>query len=140
MRDRVFRDPVHGLIELRAGMFFTIWYGVLDRRDWTLDYASAGHHPSFVWSPDGTPLQALQTPNLVIGAMDGVDFDAGRTRLRSGQKLYIFSDGVFEGHDAQGDAPDGWQVYAWRPATMNDESRLPPMRSRNGQPHRARMR
>lgn len=79
-----------------AGMFFTIWYGVLDRRDWTLDYASAGHHPSFVWSPDGTPLQALQTPNLVIGAMDDVTFDAARTQLRPGQKLYIFSDGVFE--------------------------------------------
>ncbi len=57
-----------------------------------------------------------------------------------GPRLAYFSDGVFEGHDAQGDAPDGWQVYAWRPATMNDESRLPPMRSRNGQPHRARMR
>ena len=57
-----------------------------------------------------------------------------------GPRLAYFSDGVFEGHDAQGDAPDGWQVYAWRPATMNDESRLPPMRSRNGQPHRVRMR
>lgn len=83
-------------MEGHAGMFFTIWYGVLDRRSWTLDYASAGHHPSFVWSPDGAPLLALQTPNLVIGAMEGVDFAAAQTRLRPGQKLYVFSDGVFE--------------------------------------------
>ena len=102
--DTDFRDPAQVLrglnamfqMESHGGMFFTIWYGVLDRRDWTLHYASAGHHPSFVWSPDGAPLQALQTPNLVIGAMDDVSFDAAHAQLRPGQKLYIFSDGVFE--------------------------------------------
>jgi serine phosphatase RsbU (regulator of sigma subunit) len=83
-------------MEGHAGMFFTIWYGVLDRRGWVLDYASAGHHPSFVWSPDGAPLQALHTPNLVIGAMEGVPFAAARATLMPGQRLYIFSDGVFE--------------------------------------------
>lgn len=79
-----------------AGMFFTIWYGVLDRRDWSLEYASAGHHPSVVWSPEGMVLRELHTPNLLIGAMDGIEFASARTQLRPGQKLYIFSDGVFE--------------------------------------------
>jgi hypothetical protein len=45
-----------------------------------------------------------------------------------GPRLAHFIDGTFEGLDAQGDAPDGWQVYAWRPANANDTARLPPPR------------
>ncbi len=99
-----FADPAQVLTRLNAvypmdshaGMFFTIWYGVLDLRSLRLDYASAGHHPAYLWSAGGAALQPLQTRNLVIGAMPDVPFDAGSTTLARGQKLYLFSDGVFE--------------------------------------------
>ena len=75
-------------------MFFTIWYGVLDQRSGNLDFASAGHHPAYVLR--GGALVPLHTPNLVIGAMPEVPFTAGEARLAAGEKLYLFSDGVFE--------------------------------------------
>ena len=50
-----------------------------------------------------------------------------------GPRLAYYTDGSFEGHDAEGDGPDGWQVYAWRPATIHDAARLPPMATRDAQ-------
>ena len=41
-----------------------------------------------------------------------------------GPRLADFIDGRFE----TGDEPDGWQVYAWRPANASDAARLPPLR------------
>ena len=90
-------------MDRHAGMFFTIWYGVHDARTGSLDYASGGHHPAFVLGP-GAPPQPLQTRNLVIGAMPDAPFTAGRAALMPGQRLYIFSDGVFEIEPRDGSA------------------------------------
>jgi serine phosphatase RsbU (regulator of sigma subunit) len=102
--DTNFADPAQVLTRLNAmfqmdrhaGMFFTIWYGVYDDRSGCLDYASAGHHPAYLWHPNDGTLQPLQTRNLVIGAMPDIVFRAGRAQLAAGQRLYVFSDGVFE--------------------------------------------
>ena len=99
-----FGDPAQVLSSLNTmfqmdnhgGMFFTIWYGVLDQRSWRLDYASAGHHPAYLAAAGGGELTPLQTRNLVIGAMPGVPFNADSSTVMPGQRLYLFSDGVFE--------------------------------------------
>lgn len=101
--DTDFADPAQVLARLNAvfqmerhgGMFFTIWYGVHDARTGALDFASAGHHPAYIVA-DGRPPEPLQTRNLVIGAMPDIAFRAGRAALRPGERLYVFSDGVFE--------------------------------------------
>lgn len=100
-------------MDSHAGMFFTIWYGVLDQRTGTLRYACGGHHPAYVWTPGAAALQPLHTRNLVIGAMPDVAFSAGQAVLSRGQRLYLFSDGVFEIVTADGQAfslPDFLQL------------------------------
>ena len=97
-----FANPGQVLARLNAmfqmddhgGMFFTIWYGVLHQPSGRLDYASAGHHPAYVLRSHA--LVPLQTPNLVIGAMPDMPFTADDAVLAPGEKLYLFSDGVFE--------------------------------------------
>ena len=74
----------------------TMWYGVLDTRSGAMVYASAGHHPAYVRPPASDELRPLQTRNLVIGAMPDVPFRAEQAQLARGDRLYIFSDGVFE--------------------------------------------
>ena len=99
-----FGSPAQVLVRLNAlfqmdshdGMFFTMWYGVLDTRDRSIVYASAGHHPAFVRPSASDELRPLQTRNLVIGAMPDVPFRAEQAQLARGDRLYIFSDGVFE--------------------------------------------
>lgn len=99
-----FADPGQVLARLNeqfqmdshGGMFFTIWYGVLDITSGLIDFAAAGQHPAYVARAAGGPLLPLSTRNLVIGAMPGMPFTASRAQLLSGDRLYLFSDGVFE--------------------------------------------
>jgi sigma-B regulation protein RsbU (phosphoserine phosphatase) len=79
-----------------GGMFFTIWYGVLDLRTLEIEFAAAGQHPAYVARPGRDGLLPLVTRNLVIGAMPGMAYAKARAQLARGDRLYLFSDGVFE--------------------------------------------
>ncbi len=89
-------------MDRHGGMFFTIWYGVLELPQRLLRYASAGQHPAYVLGAAGaagvaaTAPLPLATRNLVIGAMPDAEFDSAQTRLQAGDRLFLFSDGVFE--------------------------------------------
>lgn len=89
------------------GMFFTMWYGVFDRRDRSLVYAGAGHPPTLVSSAQG--LRQLDSDGMMIGVVPEYEVENSRTSLEAGDKVYLYSDGVYEieksdgriwGHDA----------------------------------------
>jgi pSer/pThr/pTyr-binding forkhead associated (FHA) protein len=71
-----FGDPAQVLEQLNAvfpmdghgGMFFTIWYGVLDLATRELRYSSAGQHPAYALGGPGSVPRPLAARNLVIGA------------------------------------------------------------------------
>jgi serine phosphatase RsbU (regulator of sigma subunit) len=111
-------------MESHDGMFFSVWYGVFNVDTRELRYASGGHHPSYLRPPTG-PLEALQTRNLVIGAMPGIPFRDARTQVEPGSRLYIFSDGVFEvatGDGGQWGLPDFLPLLDAAPAQGLSES------------------
>jgi serine phosphatase RsbU (regulator of sigma subunit) len=83
-------------MEAHGNMFFTLWYGVFDATTRTLAYASAGHHPAYLVSPERDRASALRTPGIVIGAMEDPGYAAQTTDVPPGTMLYVFSDGVFE--------------------------------------------
>lgn len=83
-------------MDSHGGMFFTIWYGVLDLRTLEIEFAAAGQHPAYVARPGQAALMPLVTRNLVIGAMPGMPYTQARAQLARGDRLYLFSDGVFE--------------------------------------------
>jgi len=83
-------------MESHDGMYFSAWYGVYDIRTRLLRYASAGHHPAYLVDSARESARPLQTRNLVIGAMPGLDFSAASVEVAPGSNVYVFSDGVFE--------------------------------------------
>jgi hypothetical protein len=83
-------------MERHADMYFTMWYGVYDLATRRLDYASAGHHPSYLLPADRSEAVVLRTANPMIGAMPGRAYKADSTIVPPGASLYVFSDGVFE--------------------------------------------
>ncbi|MCB2046632.1 MAG: SpoIIE family protein phosphatase [Novosphingobium sp.] len=83
-------------MEDHAGLYFTIWYGVYDARSRVLTYASGGHHPSFLVSPDKGSAFPLQTRNVIIGAMPAMSFTQSSVEVPPGSSVYMFSDGVYE--------------------------------------------
>jgi serine phosphatase RsbU (regulator of sigma subunit) len=99
-----FRSPAAVLTSLNArfpmdshgGLFFTMWYGVYDARDRTLRYASAGHHPAFLVTPERQTPQPLGMSALMIGAFGGYEYKVAETTVPPDSTVYLFSDGVFE--------------------------------------------
>ena len=88
--NRVFNMNSHG------GMYFTTWYGVYHSVKKRIDYASAGHPPAFLVSPDRRHLERLRTKNMPTGTMSTSVRHTGSVRLDPGSWLYLFSDGVYE--------------------------------------------
>ena len=91
-------------MERHGGMFFTIWYGVLELPQRLLRFASAGQHPAYVLAAgeSSASAQPLATRNLVIGAMPDAEFESAEAQLQPGDRLFLFSDGVFEIVTTQG--------------------------------------
>ncbi|MBU7583525.1 MAG: SpoIIE family protein phosphatase [Nostoc sp. TH1S01] len=79
--------------------YFTIWYGVYDRIQHQLVYANAGHPPAILLSGTSqTNLQVkqLSSLDLPIGFLPEVEFVEAVLDIADNSTLYIFSDGVYE--------------------------------------------
>ena len=77
-------------------MYFTLWYGIYNRTTRILEYASGGHPPSILVRAKGTEIKHLMTHGIVIGGMPGAPFPQASIEIEPNDKLYVFSDGVYE--------------------------------------------
>jgi sigma-B regulation protein RsbU (phosphoserine phosphatase) len=97
-------DPTRTLQALNAafpmarhdGMYFTIWYGIYNKRTRELSWSGGGHPPSFLLR--GGTLRRLESTTYMIGIVEDYDAPTERITIEPGDRLYLFSDGVFELH------------------------------------------
>lgn len=85
--------------------YFTIWYGVYNRISRQLTYASAGHPPAVLisQSPASTAkIQRLKTPGMPVGMFPDAPYVDNCCDVEDLSTLYIFSDGVYEIHQPDG--------------------------------------
>ena len=97
-----FSDPAAVLAALsrefpvsRHGRFLTIWYGVLDLAASELSFSTAGHPPAVMVRREGEP-RLLSTNGIVSGCKEGATYENMRCLLRTGDSLFIYSDGAYE--------------------------------------------
>ena len=86
-------------MEKHNNMYFTIWYGVYDKRQRLISYSCGGHPPAvLITGQDEASARPvlLETGGTIIGAMTGVKFRTAVHELQPYAKLYIFSDGAYE--------------------------------------------
>jgi len=86
-------------------MFFTIWYGVYKKSTRELTYASGGHPPALLIGGNAagdSRATLLRTPNSVIGGFSGVTYEKRECLVGEHDRLYIFSDGVYEVEKSDG--------------------------------------
>ena len=106
------RDPAAVLAHLNQRIqisqthckYLTMWYGVYDVGDRRLTYASAGHPPALLIGDDWSErsLQLLKTPGMPIGLFAESHYQNAIASVGSGSTLYLFSDGVYEFPDLEG--------------------------------------
>lgn len=90
-------------IDNPASMFVTLFIGVLDLNTGTLKYTNAGHNPPYIVKPDSTIAALNQRHGPIVGAIDGITYSEGSIVLKPKDKLLLFTDGVTEAMNINGD-------------------------------------
>jgi len=89
-------------MENHNNLYFTIWYGVYNGVKKTLTHVSGGHPPALLVKPSGE-LSEIVSKNLIPGTMPQVVYEAKVIDIPTPLRLYVFSDGVYEVHNAGGE-------------------------------------
>ncbi len=82
--------------------FITLFYGLLDVDRKTLQYANAGHNAPVLTREDGVQVR-LEQGGLIVGAFQESVYDQGEIDLRPGDRLVMFTDGLSEAVDGNGE-------------------------------------
>ena len=93
-----------------ANRFVTLFYAELDPQNGTLSFLNAGHNPPLIVHTGGT-MEQLASGGLPLGIMSNADFREGRTKLYPGDVLVIYSDGVSEATNPNGEEFGPTRLY-----------------------------
>lgn len=82
-----------------AGMFVTIFYGILEPASGRLHYSCAGHNPPLLYrAAEGTFVE-LRAPGIALGVLESIRLTEAELRLAPGDVLVCYTDGVTEAVD-----------------------------------------
>ena len=84
-----------------SGMFVTAWMGILDLKTGVLQFANAGHNPPIIKRANGGFEYLRTRAGFVLAGMEGVRYRAGELTLSSGDRLFLYTDGVPEATNAE---------------------------------------
>ncbi len=76
-------------------MFTTVFCAILDITTGEVRYANAAHNPPLIIDSQGVCYLTLK-PELMLGAKADTVYETGRLTLKSGDALFLYTDGVTE--------------------------------------------
>jgi len=79
-----------------AGVFVTLFYGVLNTLTGSAEYANAGHNPPVVVRADGTTPLLERTGGVPVAAVNDFAYASHQIALGAGDGLLLYTDGVTE--------------------------------------------
>lgn len=86
----------------QVDMFVTVWLGILEISTGKLTAANAGHEYPVIKRADGIFEIFKDKHGFVIGGMDGTVYTEYDIRLDTGDKLFLYTDGVPEATNSEG--------------------------------------
>lgn len=86
--------------------FVTMFYGVYDANNNTLNYVQAGHPEGYVVRANSNQIIALETGGTIVGAFssEDVEFKERQLKLQPGDKLVVYTDAISDAIDNLGKA------------------------------------
>ncbi len=84
------------------GKFATLFVGVVDRGAGTLTYVNAGHNPPLLRRADGR-VDQLPPTGMAIALTSRATYEATEVHFRPGDTLLVYTDGVTEAMNADGE-------------------------------------
>ena len=86
----------------RFNKFFTISYIVLNTEDKSIRYSNAAHPPPILLHENGE-IEMLDKGGTIIGMGGLLPFEEGKKQARAGDKLLIYTDGIVEYENNDGE-------------------------------------
>ena len=86
-----------------AGLFVTVWLGVLTVSTGHVDYVNAGHEYPAISYGGGEFVADEDEHSIPLAARKKAKFEAGSFELSPGDILYLYTDGVTEANDVDGE-------------------------------------
>jgi sigma-B regulation protein RsbU (phosphoserine phosphatase) len=96
------RLNAHFPFDPRTCQYFTMVYGILDTATGELHYASAGHNEPIFVPLDEAP-RTLGAGSAPVGLLAGAEYHEHSLQLRPGDRLFLYTDGFSEVHNASGE-------------------------------------
>jgi serine phosphatase RsbU (regulator of sigma subunit)/tetratricopeptide (TPR) repeat protein len=88
------------LQETHTDMFVTVFYGVLEPEPGVFTYCNAGHNPPFLLKGDS--VETLTRTGLPLGIVGDAEWEEGEARIRRGEALVLYTDGVTDAQTSEG--------------------------------------
>jgi serine phosphatase RsbU (regulator of sigma subunit) len=85
-----------------SNRFVTLFAAELDPKTALLKYINAGHNPPLIVRQDGH-VEQLASGGFPLGILPMAEFDLGELLLQPGESVVIYSDGVSEANNPQGE-------------------------------------
>lgn len=101
----------------RVGLLVSMFYLRFDERSLVLHYANAGHNRQMLLHGSGV-VEELDAEGMILGVVPQVDFEEKAIGIAPGDRLLLFTDGISEAENAEGE-----QFGAQRLAAALEESR-----------------
>ena len=92
------------LLKMKARMFVTLLYCILDLKTGDLRYSRAGHLPPIIVNKEGKIIEIPVSEGLALGMFDNLIIDQQQLTIPKGGLALFFSDGLYEAFNATGDA------------------------------------
>ncbi|MFQ5824920.1 MAG: GAF domain-containing SpoIIE family protein phosphatase [bacterium] len=95
-------NRINNLIYQNTGFdkFITFFYGILDTKEKKFTSVNAGHNPPYLFHKDGS-FRNLEEGGLILGMMPNISYKSESVKLKSGDCLIMFTDGVSEAMNAK---------------------------------------
>ena len=86
----------------QSNVFASIFFAVLDQVTGSMHYINGGHEPPIIYGPGGVK-NVLMPTGPVVGVLPEANFTVGDARLEPDDTLLVFTDGVTEAQNSDGD-------------------------------------
>lgn len=104
--------------------FVTVFYGVYNTRNGEVKYCNGGHNLPYLRRADGTVTELENTDGLLLGKIPNIEYDVKKIKLSKGDSIVLFTDGVTEAMDPDGDMYEEprFEEFLRKPTSNTPES------------------
>lgn len=85
-----------------SNMFVTIFLGILNTQTGEIYYSNGGHNPPYLLYNHGDVELLENTGGVALGVIEDVKYQTKKITLRTGDGIFLYTDGVTEAMDGDG--------------------------------------